>query len=576
MHKSVKILVCYHKKDILFKDDVLTPIHLGRAIALKKNTNQDIQWLLENMIGDDTGDNISLKNPSYNELTAIYWAWKNYDKLGNPDYIGFMHYRRHFIFRNNDKQVEIVDRVGDDYFDFINYNQKTIEKLFSDCDFIAHIGHVDNVYKHYKENHHIEDLDLAIAILKKKHPSYSRIADDYIKMSNVNFCNMFIMPKNMFFEYCAWLFDILGEFEKKVDLSEKRLFISERLTGIFIEYKKRQGFKQKALPSTFIKSNITVPIAISYNGNDFCTAVTMYSIMKHKDINAFVKFYLLNKGENCDALIKLFDNREDCSIEAINVPQRLKDKKLFLPNMQFPQHYPIVVSELVTDNKVLFVDERVLFFGDVSNFFSTCNNDEFWVLGMPKGNSQHECYGTAFSLNSGRLRSHEFLKSLNDKCFQTAAAEIFNKYAKNQVNSFPWWLYNVTNFDKDGQTWYDVPRAQKRWGVWERPLLYFDEEMEPWNNIQGLYSKYWWEIANEIPATVKFTNQTDAGTVMYKQSRELCAKYKTAIQETAIHEDVLQSKKENIIIRTYRYFKLHGFKQTIKKIISKLGGGCHA
>lgn len=28
-------------------------------------------------IGDNTGDNISLRNPNYCELTGLYWAWKN-------------------------------------------------------------------------------------------------------------------------------------------------------------------------------------------------------------------------------------------------------------------------------------------------------------------------------------------------------------------------------------------------------------------------------------------------------------------------------------------------------------------
>ena len=57
-------------------------------------SEKDYQWMLDNMIGDDTGDNISELNRNFNELTAIYWAWKNYDKLGNPDYIGLAHYRR--------------------------------------------------------------------------------------------------------------------------------------------------------------------------------------------------------------------------------------------------------------------------------------------------------------------------------------------------------------------------------------------------------------------------------------------------------------------------------------------------
>lgn len=79
-----KILISYHKKDFLLKDDILTPIHAGRANALKKEPNESLEWLLKNMIGDNTGDNISDRNGSYNEMTSVYWAWKNYDALGNP------------------------------------------------------------------------------------------------------------------------------------------------------------------------------------------------------------------------------------------------------------------------------------------------------------------------------------------------------------------------------------------------------------------------------------------------------------------------------------------------------------
>lgn len=77
---KVKLLICYHKPFYLFKDEVLTPIHVGRANAMKRmdHESENFKWLMENMIGDDTGENISGRNDYYNEMTALYWAWKNY------------------------------------------------------------------------------------------------------------------------------------------------------------------------------------------------------------------------------------------------------------------------------------------------------------------------------------------------------------------------------------------------------------------------------------------------------------------------------------------------------------------
>lgn len=74
----IKILVAYHKKTTLFKNDIFIPIHLGRTLKEKEtkdgsmNNEEDYKWMLENMIGDDTGDNISDKNREYCELTGIY------------------------------------------------------------------------------------------------------------------------------------------------------------------------------------------------------------------------------------------------------------------------------------------------------------------------------------------------------------------------------------------------------------------------------------------------------------------------------------------------------------------------
>lgn len=79
---NIKILVAAHKSCELPKDDVYLPIQVGKAL------HPDLDLGFQ---PDNTGENISEKNPYYSELTAIYWAWKNC----NADFIGLVHYRRY-------------------------------------------------------------------------------------------------------------------------------------------------------------------------------------------------------------------------------------------------------------------------------------------------------------------------------------------------------------------------------------------------------------------------------------------------------------------------------------------------
>lgn len=581
MSTKLKLLICYHKKDVLLKDEILTPIHVGRTLARKRlgEDNPDFKWLVENMVGDDTGENISAKNSSYNELTAVYWAWKNYDKLGNPDYIGLMHYRRHFIFRPSIDVVEDVDGIDHNYFNRINYSKEIIEHLFDDCDYVAHIGHVDEVYKHYKENHHIEDLDLAISILKDKYPEYATTADAYLKMSYVNLCNMFIMPRNMFFEYCSWLFDILQEFENKVDLSDKRLFISERLTGIFIEHQKRKGLRQKSLSATFIQAATRIPVVMPYNPDVFRTAVTMASILKQAEKTTFVDFYIFHYGNAEDNKFSEFIKAHPGNtVQLINVIDKLNDWHISRNQFAFPEHYPLIASEILTKlNKFLYLDERAFFFGDITRFYLACNNDEFAVLGLPqeKEVATKNISGNAFSINAARLRAHKFMDNVKDKCGNMTAAQVFSKYAAGQVNIFPWWIYNITDESKDGKIFYDRHRGDQRWAVWEHAMLYYGNGVEPWRNIQALYSVYWWEVASEIPACIPFVHiDDDAADLFYAQSAELCevrggGNY---VPQNPRPAEQHVEPKPGAVKRMVRYFKLHGLKQTVKKIFSKLSG----
>ena len=94
----MRLFVCYHKPYPLASSDVLTPIQVGREC-----TQNDL-----GMIGDNTGDNISIKNPYFCELTATYWIFKNV----KDDIVGLCHYRRYFNFKNDHTKI---NKIGNDF-----------------------------------------------------------------------------------------------------------------------------------------------------------------------------------------------------------------------------------------------------------------------------------------------------------------------------------------------------------------------------------------------------------------------------------------------------------------------------
>jgi hypothetical protein len=223
---DIKVLVATHKKYQMPTEPIYIPIQVGREI------NSDIGYR-----GDNTGENISIKNPYYCELTALYWGIKNL----NCDYIGLSHYRRHF----SNRRINNFLKTGD--FDEV-LDEKRMRKLLINNDIILpkkRNYYIESVYSHYSHTHYSSHLDKTREIILEYSPNYVKTFDNVMKRKCAHMFNMFIMKKELADEYCNWLFSILGELEKRVDYYsydafEARLFgrVSELLLDVWIEQNK--------------------------------------------------------------------------------------------------------------------------------------------------------------------------------------------------------------------------------------------------------------------------------------------------------------------------------------------------
>ena len=213
---KVSNYIITHKKFDMPKIKGYTPIQVGAE------NKDDLGY-----IKDNTGDNISIKNPNYCELTGIYWIWKN-DK--DSDIIGISHYRRYFA-----KKVLFFKKI-------IETNQ--IIKILKKYDIIVAKKEIykESVYEQYcVSSGFAKDLEQVRKIIKEKYPEYMNEFNKLHTRTSAHMFNMFIMKKEILNDYCNWLFDILFEMENSVDLTEyndyqKRIygFIAERLLNVWI------------------------------------------------------------------------------------------------------------------------------------------------------------------------------------------------------------------------------------------------------------------------------------------------------------------------------------------------------
>lgn len=230
---NCKVLVCCHKQDVHANGTPYFPIQVGKALS---SVDLDFQ-------GDDSGDNISEKNPSYCELTGMYWAWKN---LKDTDVIGLCHYRRYFDFHGQCGRVKPYESFPTSSFGTVDLSipDEVIGKVAAGHVYIAKPrNYRENLMVEYCTSHISDDFRVLRQVVKESQPPEVQEAffQVFYQNNKLSHYNMFLMNWHDFDAYCSWLFPVLRSVEERIDISaynsiQKRIFgyMSERLLNVWL------------------------------------------------------------------------------------------------------------------------------------------------------------------------------------------------------------------------------------------------------------------------------------------------------------------------------------------------------
>lgn len=376
------------------ESDIIKPIQVGASLS-----KVDLGFLR-----DDEGENISSRNPAYCEMTGVYWAWKN-DHVSNV--FGFLHYRRFFDFRPdrprhmNNYGMTVYPSIDSEFVEEFGLTQGNIENIVSDYDIVVpqpfdvkNVGQ-SSLYEHYRTApyHHIEDLELAERVVYELQPDYAHHFKVAIESSQLYANNMFLFTREVFEEYCEWIFPILDRLNTDIDVSSRSWqaaravgYIAERLLTVFLLGQKAMNPQRRILElrRVFVENTAAEPVEppLPQTDKPILTLVAscdeayvahlgtlLASVMRHVDTRFFVDFIVLDGGLSAGQrrlLNGMVAKSSDLALSFID----MRFVHLDLPVHSYfsrATFYRLSLPELLTSReKVLFLDTDMVVATDVS------------------------------------------------------------------------------------------------------------------------------------------------------------------------------------------------------------------
>ena len=399
--QSVRIFVTTHKNVDTFDSAIMQPVQVGPK-------NERFPWAFH----DDEGENIADLNPRYCELTTQYWAWKNID----ADYYGFCHYRRYFDFSDTPHKENPYGEIMDRYIDAATakkygLNDENIAKVVKQYDVITTpFGNLEEIIdKHGTPRAlweaapllHDDDLKRCYQILCSMYPDYKQDAQAFFNGNKACFCNMFIMKKEIFFDYCEWMFPILEAFDKNTDYStySKEALrtpghLSERLLNIYLLHHKRIGSKWRfkelqcvhfthpepaeTLQPLEVYDKTVVPVVFAADNNYVSQlTTTIYSAMKNASPDRYYDVTVLQRDidwHNQQRMHDFFSQFSNMNLRFANVERLMSGYELSTNNehISVETYYRFLIQQaLPFYDKVLYLDSDIIIPGDIAKLYDT-------------------------------------------------------------------------------------------------------------------------------------------------------------------------------------------------------------
>ncbi len=537
---------------------------------------RDKQWMLENTLGDDTGENISEKNTRYSELTAHYWAWKNYELLDSPDYIGFVHYRRGFLLaaepgqgsvrfvstldEQRRKEISDTSRLELGKYQLYAPEARQAYRLEPDEGRYRLKTNPKEPCRVIEKIPHQKGLAEALDYMASRYPEREKYLRSYLRGRYAYQWNMAIFHRDVFLRFAPYFFDVLAHVERVVDSSlfstaDQRFiaYLGEHLTGAFIDEMVKRREAVKELPTYFVRDvrrrAHLQPSGASRGCVVVCTSagevsamfcgVMIRSLILHTDARRHYEVVVLAKKltkEWKEQLKRLADNVANVTLRIVSTGKIRMEGNPAEPAMMVPGLFSAYA-------RVVYISPYTVMRADIAQLFDTpmeagqclaACKDLITISRLNRLSGERRC-AENFRKDFDIAHPYEDLISgkvllMDIKAMQAAGVDRMigmsapregnsagvgvrlNQLCRGRVKLLPL-EWNVCPAWKDA-----LYMPAKDWEEWSKArasarIIQFTK------GDQSPLSSYWWQVARSVPFYEQIAERLSRGDIQLRQIR---------------------------------------------------------
>ena len=273
MNNKYRVFICTHKE---------IPFDLKKI-----GVNSDHYTILSNVKGieSDCCDVIDISDDDfvkahrigYGELCSVHYLYTHQELIEDLDYIGICHYRRFYK----------------DLLDGVDIKEDILTTA------ARNLKHTN--YSEYCIMHNRFYIDLVYTLMYKHFNKYYNSFIDTMSDTHMHHCNMVVLPKHLFFEYCEFMFGMLGLFDDTLGIKNDEDTHSHIKGNWYM-------FKACAIPDMSIQVRIQGIVAERLTDVFIREKSNKYSVHESKILKLFNTGEFKNTWENS---IPLVNDKED-------------------------------------------------------------------------------------------------------------------------------------------------------------------------------------------------------------------------------------------------------------------------